>query len=581
MIINDFKRIFKILNPKEKRSLFLVFLFTLFVTLLEMISLASIPLYVTSILDPDKLMNYISNYEIFNFLLEFNNHKIIIWISFLLIVVFIIKNLLLGFFFIFNGIFLRKLNSRISRTMFENYLYSDYLFFSTRSSAEIVRNVSEVNRFIGLIGHYIRFFLELSVLLFIIIITYKIDPVVTLIIILLFGFFVLLYVFFIKKWLTKSGKDMQIFTKNQIQILNQTYSSIKEIKINLKEGYLHNLFSKNIYRINGIVLFTDIIRRAPRLFLEIITIVFIVSISIYFTIYKASSTELISILSFLAVASIRLVPAFTNISTAISSIKYMQPSINIVESETNLLKELGSNINQNINYKIKSDQKPNIFNIDEIKVENINYSFDKEKILIKNINLNIKKSNKIGIIGESGCGKTTLINLMLGLIKPITGIIKYNSDDIFENKKDLYQNISYVPQDTILFNDTILNNITLNSKKHDIEKVKMVLEIANLENFINSLDQKLETKIGEKGMIISGGQRQRIGIARALYKDSSVFFLDESTSSLDLKTENIVMENIFKYCKDKIIFIVSHRKETLKLCDKIYKLEDFNLTQVK
>ena len=144
-----------------------------------------------------------------------------------MIVVFIIKNLLLGFFFIFNGIFLRKLNSRISRTMFENYLYSDYLFFSTRSSAEIVRNVSEVNRFIGLIGHYIRFFLELSVLLFIIIITYKIDPVVTLVIILLFGFFVMLYIFFIKKWLTKSGKDMQTFTKNQIQILNQTYSSIK------------------------------------------------------------------------------------------------------------------------------------------------------------------------------------------------------------------------------------------------------------------------------------------------------------------------------------------------------------------
>ena len=162
-----------------------------------------------------------------------------------------------------------------------------------------------------LIGHYIRLLLEISVLTFIILLTIKIDPIITVIALSIFGLFSLLYLIFIKGWLARSGKNMQKFTKDQINILNQTHSAIKEVKINLKENYLFELFSKVTFRMNKIILYVDILRRIPRLMLEIIAILFVVSISIYFILYKSSNTELISILSYIAVASIRLVPAFT------------------------------------------------------------------------------------------------------------------------------------------------------------------------------------------------------------------------------------------------------------------------------
>ena len=582
-MIKNFKRIFKILNITEIRTLFIILFLTLLATILEMISLGSIPIYVTFILEPDKLINLISKYNFFDFILQYSKEHILIILSVAVIGIFLFKNLFLAFFYYLNGIFLRRLNTRIARTMYNNYLYSSYLFYISKTSAEITRNVAEVSRFVGLIGHYIRLILELLVLTFIILITLKIDPIITLITLVTFGFFTLIYLAFIKSWLTKAGRDMQKFTKNQINILNQTYSAIKEIKINLKENYLYGLFSKNIFRINKIVLFTDILRRLPRLILEIITIIFIVSISIYFIFYKSSNTELISILSYIAVASIRLVPAFTSITTAVSSIKYLEPSINIIESETRLVDNLAEENLKNLkslDLKKQNDKSKYHTAIDSITIKNLNYSYLDQINIIENLNLTINKNQKLGITGESGTGKTTFINLLLGLITPIKGSIKYNNYDIISDKFFLYNFISYVPQDTILFNDTIKNNISFGDKNVDNSRLNIIFEMTKLSNFISKLPDGLETSIGERGINISGGQIQRIGLARALYKDAQVVFLDESTSSLDLENEKEILNNIFNYCKNKIIILISHRKETLNKCDYVMKLEKGKLIKI-
>lgn len=573
-MINNIKRILKILNSSEIKGLSIILFLTVIVTILEMISLGTIPVYVTFILDSEKLINLTLKYDFFSFISNYTEKKILLFLSIGIVFTFIFKNIFLAFFYYINGVFLRKLNVRISKEMYNNYLYSSYLFYISKTSAEFTRNIAEVARFVGLIGHYVRLILELLILILIVLVTIKIDPIVTLIALFIFGFFSLIYLGLIKSWLTRAGKNMQKFTKNQINILNQTYSAIKEIKINLKESYLFNLFSKNVFRINKIVLFTDIFRRLPKLMLEVIAIFFVVLISLYFVFYKSASTELISILSYIAVATIRLVPAFTSITSATSSIKYMEPSINIIESETKLVNNLYKENIKNLE-SLKVDKKN--FLIKNIKVENLSYKYPSQKSLIDDLQLNISESQKIGIIGESGMGKTTFLNLMLGLIDPNRGNIFYNTQTITTDKFFLYNFIGYVPQDTVLFNDTIKNNITFGDEKVNLDTLEKIFEMTKLTDFIKSLPEGIETSLGERGINISGGQRQRIGLARALFKDPQVLFLDEATSSLDIKNEREILKNIFIHCKNKILVIISHRNETLKECDYILKLEDGKL----
>ena len=195
--------------------------------------------------------------------------------------------------------------------------------------------------------------------------------------------------------------------------------------------------------------------------------------------------------------------------------------------------------------------------------------------------MTINRNQKIGIIGESGVGKSTLVNLLLGLIEPEKGTIEYNNYNIVKDKFFLYNFISYVPQDTILFNDTIKNNITFGETEVDQSRLNTIIELTNLSGFISELLMGLETTIGERGINISGGQKQRIGLARALYKDADIIFFDESTSSLDLDNEEEILNNIFNYCKNKILILISHRKETLIRCDYIMKIEKKKLEKIK
>jgi len=573
-MLKNLFRIFEILKKREKITFFIISFFTVLATLLEMISLGSIPIYVSFILEPDKISNYLSSFKSLVFINEFSKEDILVFLSVTLVFIFILKSLFLAFFHYFNGLFLRKLNSRISKEIYNNYLYSDYLFYTTKTSAEFTRNIAEVSRFVGLIGHYIRLNLELLILFFIILATIKIDPFITIIALFIFGLFSLIYLGFIKNWLTSAGKNMQSFTKFQINLINQTFSAIKEIKINLKENYLFDLFSKNILKINRIVLITDLLRRFPKLILEVTAVIFVVLISLYFIIFKSSNAELISVLSYIAVATIRLVPAFTGITAATSSIKYMEPSINIIQSETMLVKNLKLESIKN-SEAIKVNK--NLFSLNEIKINKLNFSYNENLKIIDNLDLVVKKNQKIGIVGLSGMGKTTLFNLMLGLIKANQGDIFYEKFNIKEDRYKIYNSIGYVPQDTILFNDTFKNNITFDEKDINYQKLKKICEIVKIEDFILNLKDGLDTKLGERGINISGGQKQRIGLARVLYKDPSILFLDESTSSLDLDTENDILKNLFLYCKEKIIVFISHRSETLRYCDIVYKLKNGKL----
>ena len=209
-------------------------------------------------------------------------------------------------------------------------------------------------------------------------------------------------------------------------------------------------------------------------------------------------------------------------------------------------------------------------NINTIELSGINFSYEgKENLYSENINIEIKKGDHIGINGTSGSGKTTLINMILGLIRPKLGKILYNNNDIsIYNIREYYELISFVPQDTILFNDTIKNNLTFNDENIDFDRLNKIIKLCKLENFIANLPNKIETNVGEKGLKISGGQKQRIGIARALYRNFDLLILDEATSSLNKDYEDDILEEISHLFKDKIIITISHDLNVLKYCNK-------------
>ena len=353
--------------------------------------------------------------------------------------------------------------------------------------------------------------------------------------------------------------------------MNQIFGNIQDIKILLKEKFFFNKFKKNIVLLKYTDLFHQLFTKAPRLIFETLAVFTIVAIIIFYMKIDHSIENLLPLLALFGMCALRLIPSFNSIVQSFAVIKKTKISFNSIIKEFNKTK---NNINQ-----IKSidnfDNKNLALN--KIAIQNLSYKYkNTDRYVLKNINIEIRKNSSIGIIGKTGCGKSTLIKLILGLLEPESGKILADDKDIKNDIRNWYKNLSYVPQSVYLNDDTIKSNIAIGEDEEDIneEKIFQSIEIAGLKKFISSLPNKLNTKVGPQGIRLSGGQIQRIGIARALYTDPSIFILDEATSSLDQKTEDEIINDFFKFKKNKFTIMVSHRLSSLKFCDEVFLIEE-------
>ena len=277
--------------------------------------------------------------------------------------------------------------------------------------------------------------------------------------------------------------------------------------------------------------------------------------------------SLLPMLTLLSVAAVRLLPSFNSISTSLSTIKSLSPSLDLVTKEIQNVGKLKSEKNSPIDKDFSFNKNIVFDNVSFKYPSNVNNT-------LTEINLEILNESKVAIIGSSGAGKSTFINLLLGLLKPTKGNILVDGKKIEENLINWQFNIGYVPQDIYLLDDTIKNNITFDEETVDDNQLKKILKLSRLDKFIDSLPDGLETHIGERGARISGGQRQRIGIARALYKDPKVIVFDEATNALDSENERNIMREILELNVKKNLIIITHRQELVKTCDKIFAIED-------
>ena len=498
-------------------------------------------------------------------------------ILFFLLGIFVLKNIFLFFLQWFAVSFNVKFIKEISTDLMNRYLNIEYVFFTKKNSSEILRNVinecSVLNKkiLIPLLFTLMDILILFGIAALLLLVEFKI----TLIIILFSITLVLLYYFLSKKYLYKLGLERQLFSRMVLKITQETFHGLKIIKVLKKENYFKNLFSKNMEKNLNVEKKGGLIIFAPKLFTEIIFVSFFIFIVIYLLKINTNFTDILPQLSIYFIAAVRLIPCINRLSLNVQTIKYGKSSIDLLYNEFNLL---------NNDNKITTNENKELTKFENIELKDINFNYNQGKIVLNQINLKIKKGSIIGIIGKTGEGKSTLINIIIGLLKPNSGSIFLDDKLLKTNLYKLKNFIGYIPQETFLIEGTILQNIIFTLEKnfdYDKKRLENAIKWSKVENFLNKPQDDINLLVRERGSNLSGGQQQRISIARALYRDPKILILDESTNSLDEETESEIMNDICQLKKEKSIIIISHRKSSLKNCDHIYEIKDRKLIKVK
>ena len=567
----NFKKTFNILDIKEKKNFIVLTFLILISTLLETFGITMIIPLVTILVDGNLIENYPVTEPFIKMLGSPSQVKLLIYVLIFFNLFYFFKLIYLMFLAHLQSLFTLKIQTKMGKKLFSNYLRMPYIFHTSVNSSILIRNTtSEISLLIFVLRGYFTIFQEIFLIVCIGAFLLFYNFQVTIIIILIFVLFASSFYSFLKKKLFKWGKERQKYEAQTLESLQNGFGAIKDIKIFNVQNFFTKIFDKSNF---GLALMNKkqyVIQQIPRLFIEFITLLCLTFLIISTIDSSANYSSLLPTLALFGFAAFRLMPSVYRLMNVLQDLKFNAPVI------TNLSLEL-ENTSKNLdlqNLKI-NDLNKNLGFETLFELKNINFSYDKsEKFSLENINLSISKGMKVGIIGESGSGKSTLADIILGLIKPENGEINIDGIDITKNFDQLRKIISYVPQQIYMTDDTILNNIAFGVQKENINKINFDLAIKNaqIKDYINSLDHKENTRIGEGGVKLSGGQRQRLGIARSLYSNPQIILFDEATSALDMDTESNLMEAIEALSPSKTVIIITHRLSTIKNCDIVYVL---------
>jgi len=556
------------LDKKQKKYSVFIFVMIFIAMLFESLSIGiMIPLIST-------LLNHNTGESIFSKIFILGEHageNLIYIVMITTIIIFIIKNLILTLNLWHQTKFLRQLQLELTNKLFRHYLKSDYIFFLQNNSGTLYRNLTDIiGSFISYAKNQMTLISEIIILLGIVLILFYVDFLGTSLILISAGILSLtIYILTIKK-ISFFGKERNIIGAELNKHLLQGMSAAKDVKILDREEDLIHQVNKNLFKMTRLNHFIQFITGLPRFSFELL-MVFTFSIIVFVMLgNKREVFDIIQYLGVFVVASFRLLPGISRILSSYQVIKYIEPSVKILLSEYDF-----KNNSQNKKISINKKNSPLIFN-KEIKLKNISFSYSlRKEFSLSKISIDIKKGDFVGIIGQTGSGKSTLINLLIGLLEPNNGEVMVDDLNIKSNLSGWHKKIGYVPQSVYLIDDTIRKNIAFGLREENIndDLIKKAIEKANLNFFLSTLKDGAETVVGEKGIRISGGQQQRIGIARALYRDPEILILDEATSSLDQTTEKKIMESVNFLKKTKTLIVITHRLITVQNCDKIFMLD--------
>ena len=568
MIYSKIFELIKIFPRKHIKLASLILFLSILTMIVEIISVSLIAPLTSSMLTADFFADQnIVNKIVFDLFEKSNFENLLIFCLVIFAFFFILR--------VFSSLVLQLLNTLFSFKIFEFlnkkilklYLLKKWSFFINKNTAEIMRDVLDETGLFrsSVILPITNIITEIFVFLGIISFLLIYETSTTILIISTFLIVGLSYRYFFKNKISTLASNRQFYSAKVNKNLLEIFKLIKEIKLSFRENFFYNNYSKNVTSYIQSNFSYNFISLIPRYLLELIVLMIFFSIIGYNYISNDDFIDFIPVLSVYLLAALRIMPGIVKILRSFQAIDWGSKSVDVIYD---LVKSESKNpeLENPENIKRLNFQK-------KIKLVDLNFNY-KEKIILENFNFEINKYDVVGIIGKSGTGKTTLVNILIGLLSPTKGKILVDEVDISKNIKGWQKNLFLVQQDNFIFDDTIKKNITLGLNDEDINlrRYNECIQDAALKDFIKNLPNKDNTITGEDGIKISGGQKQRLSIARALYHNPEVLVLDEATSSLDLETEKEILSSLNNIKGKKTIFIISHRESSLKLCNKIIRL---------
>lgn len=572
------KKLKKLMNAKQKRQMTGLVVLMLIGAVLETASISLVIPVISALMQPEKLMEYGAVrwfYEAFH-IQDTLQFTVIVMLA--LIGAFILKNLFLFFqqkrvyHFVYTNQFFT------AERLLRSYLKKDYEYFLNADTATIQRSIAaDVNNMYALILAMLQVLSESIVFFTIGISLLAFDPVMTLVIAALLVLTLLVIKKIIKPIMHRTGRENQDYGASMYQWIAQAVTGIKEVKVTGKEQYFIEEYMKQgkgfIAAMERYCLFSN----SPKLLIETVCIAGMVAYMLALVLMGEDIGSQMPVLSAFALAAVRLMPSASRINNQLTQMAYCEPFFMNVSD--NLVEDI-SEENTDLSYAVDAREKLPVTK--EITLRDITYAYpNSEKLIFDHADLTIQVGTSIGVVGGSGSGKTTVVDIILGLLKLKSGTICADGVNVMEHYREWLKNIGYIPQMISLLDADIRKNVAFGIREEDIDEEKLwhALKEAQLDEFVRSLPEGEYTGVGERGIRISGGQRQRIGIARALYHDPEVLILDEATSALDNDTEAAIMDSINRLHGRKTLIIIAHRLQTIEKCDEVYRVENGKISR--
>lgn len=577
-IKNFIKQMQYIFERRQKLQLLFVLFIVIFTTFVELLG-------VTAILPLIEVMmneNSINETPYLNMLYRLggfgNSTNFLIFLAVVLIVIYWIKNFLVAVSYNLQYKFTFSNQKRMAYKLLECYLSQPYFFHLSHSSAELIRSINTdiVMMFQGILA-LLQFFAEILICLVLGSFLFYTDPQITIIIVIALLLFVVLFTKKIKSYLSYIGEEDRKFSMGIVKWLQQSFGGLKETKIMHREKFFLGKFEEQYSQWADLEKIYRNLQMIPKPIMETLSITALMIAIILKLLSGTQMSSFMTTISVFAIAAFRLLPSFNRITGYVSVIIFNFPAFEAVYQDLKRVDEL-----LGTSYLTTQDDEGALPLREKIQIRNLSYKYPEgEDYVLRDVNISIPKNKSIALVGPSGAGKTTLADLILGVLEPTKGNILIDEADAFTHLTAWQKNVGYIPQTIYLMDDTIRNNIIYGAEAADEERLMKAVEEAQLKEFIESLSEGLDTEVGERGIRLSGGQRQRIGIARALYSNPEVLVLDEATSALDNETEKAVMDAIDSLSGSKTLIIIAHRLTTVENCDIKYEVKNGGVNPVQ
>ena len=569
-ILTSIRQMNEILSRREKFTFLLIFFGMFLSSFLELFGLAILTPVVDIVAYPSKAVENSWYIRFFADALRIeyaDTKRLLIALILFVAAVYVIKALYAIFFALWQQRFINRFSRRLSVALFSNYLYQPYEFHTNINTSTLISKATyDVSSFVGGISVLLSLLSDILFCLTVFIYLLVQHPLLTAVVFLGLGVLAGILYWLLRKKAAKYGRQAAEINAKRLKNIREGLAGIKETKISNREEHFIQTYRDTMYESQHIGIKQSVISIIPRQTLEMVGMIGLLIALLIYALQDKEPASIVSTFTLLGIAVIKLLPHIARIMGYLNSFKSAQWSINRVYEDMRLISEVPAEAMTGSFEAMPFDKQIDLSNV------LFQYKSGKEPVL-NHISAIVPKGSSVAFCGRSGAGKTTTVDVLLGLLKPQEGNVFCDGVDVETNLRGWHANLSYVPQDIYLLDDTIAANVAFGYDEMDEEKIWLALRKAHLEDFVRGLPNGIRANIGEKGVKLSGGQRQRIGIARALYRNTPIIVFDEATSALDFETEKEILNTITSLRGEKTLIIITHRLGTIADCEYIYKIE--------